>query len=72
LNSPVHCLKVGLAMVYRYVSGGVYQAGLKCVPGGFQTRPYVRLQSAAFEALTGRSMQEFVCVRRRIYLLRFG
>ena len=48
------------------------RAGLKRVPGGFQTRPYVRLQGAASEDFAGRAMRVAVYAQRRIYLLRFG
>jgi hypothetical protein len=45
-----------VAMVYRYVDGDSYAGGLNRVPGGFQTRPHVRLQNAASGAFVGRFM----------------
>jgi hypothetical protein len=42
-------------MVYRYVDGDSYSGGFE-VPGGFEIRPYVRLQNAASGAFVGRFM----------------
>jgi hypothetical protein len=46
---------MGDAMVYRYVDGDSYSGGFE-VPGGFEIRPYVRLQNAASGAFVGRFM----------------
>jgi hypothetical protein len=42
-----YCLLIGTSMAIRI------RVGLKRVPGGFETRPYVRLQGAASEAFAG-------------------
>jgi hypothetical protein len=57
-------------MVYRYVDGDSYSGGFE-VPGGFEIRPYVRLQNAASGAFVGRFMWVGIHAQRRIYPLRY-